>query len=331
MNKSEILFYYEVKNCNPNGDPIEADAPRKDGDYILVSDVRLKRTIRDYWNLKDKEKSKTYFLPKEKSNGTLFTRTDLFKEVNGKDAKEKIDNIFNEYIDMRLFGAVFALDKKKRDKDSSEKGEKGNYNFTGAVQFSIGKSKHKASDKQIKGTTVVPSGEGKEQGTFTNRFVVPYALIEFYGVVNPNNYPENLKSDDKLFQNDMNYLCEGMWEGTRNLFTRSKLGHRPALIIKVNYKDDKFIGFIGDYVKLKTKEKESVKVSEKDIRSCEDYSLDISGLGTKIIEANDQKIIDSVDVFSSECFSNELKKLNLQLKEKEIPVNEIAWDEKDGQ
>ena len=48
--RSEILFLYDCKLCNPNGDPLDANRPRMDeaNGQCLVTDVRLKRTIRDY-------------------------------------------------------------------------------------------------------------------------------------------------------------------------------------------------------------------------------------------------------------------------------------------
>lgn len=47
---SEILFIYDARMCNPNGDPDDENKPRMDYDrgINLVSDVRLKRYIRDY-------------------------------------------------------------------------------------------------------------------------------------------------------------------------------------------------------------------------------------------------------------------------------------------
>ena len=50
-NRREYLFIYSVKDANPNGDPLNANAPRKDEEtgQIMVSDVRLKRTVRDQW------------------------------------------------------------------------------------------------------------------------------------------------------------------------------------------------------------------------------------------------------------------------------------------
>ena len=53
-NRSEILFLYDIQNANPNGDPNDENKPRMDEETgrNLVTDVRLKRTIRDYINQK---------------------------------------------------------------------------------------------------------------------------------------------------------------------------------------------------------------------------------------------------------------------------------------
>lgn len=50
LNNSEILFIYEARLCNPNGDPDEENRPRIDikTGRNLVSDLRLKRYFRDY-------------------------------------------------------------------------------------------------------------------------------------------------------------------------------------------------------------------------------------------------------------------------------------------
>ena len=50
MNRSEILFLYDISDANPNGDPLDDNKPRLDEEteINIVTDVRLKRTIRDY-------------------------------------------------------------------------------------------------------------------------------------------------------------------------------------------------------------------------------------------------------------------------------------------
>ncbi len=49
-NRSELLFCYDVTDANPNGDPLDENKPRIDEETGInfVTDVRLKRTIRDY-------------------------------------------------------------------------------------------------------------------------------------------------------------------------------------------------------------------------------------------------------------------------------------------
>ena len=48
--RSELIFLYDIKDSNPNGDPLDSNKPRMDEETSinLVTDVRLKRTIRDY-------------------------------------------------------------------------------------------------------------------------------------------------------------------------------------------------------------------------------------------------------------------------------------------
>ena len=52
MNRSELLFLYDLNDANPNGDPLDENKPRIDEETEtnIVTDVRLKRTIRDYIN-----------------------------------------------------------------------------------------------------------------------------------------------------------------------------------------------------------------------------------------------------------------------------------------
>jgi CRISPR-associated protein, Csh2 family len=49
-NRREILFLYDVSFGNPNGDPNDLNKPRIDEETgkNIVTDVRLKRTVRDY-------------------------------------------------------------------------------------------------------------------------------------------------------------------------------------------------------------------------------------------------------------------------------------------
>ena len=119
-NRSEIVFLYDTTNCNPNGDPMDANRPRinEETGKCLVTDVRLKRTIRDYLF------EKGYNAELEKSLGDIFVRDENGKVVTGTKRAKSYNNINDfkqKFIDVRLFGAVSAPKKDATDKKGKEK------------------------------------------------------------------------------------------------------------------------------------------------------------------------------------------------------------------
>ena len=54
-NRYEFLFLFDCENGNPNGDPDAGNAPRIDPEDMhgLVSDVAIKRRIRNYVQIRD--------------------------------------------------------------------------------------------------------------------------------------------------------------------------------------------------------------------------------------------------------------------------------------
>lgn len=273
--RSEILFLYDVRDANPNGDPDE-NKPRIDEEteINIVTDVRLKRTIRDY--LSDYLNCNIWVKEETDSDGNIKTR-------EKKLADERIESendaakLLEKYIDLRLFGATIAGKKEKEDKE--KKGKKGEWVFTwtGPVQFKFGRSLHKVEPKLIKGTTVMPSGEEKAAGTFTEVWILPYSLICFYGVIN-----ENAAKTTGLKDEDISILIDGIWNGTKNLITRSKFGQVPRLLMKVTYKERNY--HIGDLDKgirlfdLEGKEIDNGGKSGKEIRSISELKLDLTRL-----------------------------------------------------
>lgn len=292
-NRSEILFLYEIENANPNGDPLNENRPRFDSEEnkILVSDVRLKRTIRDYWfeykgyngsNGKDIFVRETHYSEGDKSYVTSGKRrAELFKE-----SKEKI---LETCIDARVFGAVLPL--------------KDTITYTGPVQFQMGKSLHQTEIITEQGTGAFASGDKKTQTTFRTEYKVPYALIGFNGIIN-----EKAAQYTKMTEEDRGLLIEGIWNGTKNLISRSKFGQNPLLLITVNYKKPYYIGGLRQRLKI---------VSEKNdlqIRNTEDYKIDLTGL-IKEFKAQADKIESvSVQVDSRLEFLNDGKAYALENK-----------------
>lgn len=270
INRSELIFLYDIKDNNPNGDPIDQNKPRIDEEtgINIVTDVRLKRTIRDY--LHEYRGLELFVREIRDDKGNVQDGKKRAKNF-GKDKKEIIENVLKECIDVRLFGATIPLDK-----DSAT--------FTGPVQFNMGRSLHRVEVKRIKGTGAFASGEGKDSKTFREEYILPYSLIGFYGIIN-----EKAAEHTNLAQEDIDLLLEAMWNGTKNLISRSKIGQVPRLLIKVNYKENSF--HIGDLIK--TIKLESDKADEE-IRDVEDFVLNIDDF-IKVMESNKEKI-DSIEL-----------------------------------
>jgi CRISPR-associated protein Csh2 len=274
LKRTEIVFIYDVTDANPNGDPNDENRPRMDVESgrAKVSDVRLKRTIRDY--LHGFLGREIFCREIEKEDGTIQEgkdrADDFFKgavKEAGKQAKtvlEKRDliqsRVLQECIDVRLFGATIPVSAvKKGEKDSS-------VTLTGPVQFAMGTSLHRVEPCFIKGTGAFASGQGAQQRTFREEYILPYALIGFYGIVNPQ-----AATTPGLTAGDVELLYEAIWYGTKNLITRSKIGQRPLWLLLVEYRDpNAYIGRLDRYLGV-TK---SDGMRDEAIRSIDDVKLD---------------------------------------------------------
>jgi len=323
-NRSEIVFLYDVTYANPNGDPMEENKPRIDEEtgINIVTDVRLKRTIRDYFltlieSGDDRVKEQDVFIKEVRDEeGYLYdakTRARDFLKKEGKfsEMKEAIKNeICSKCIDVRLFGGVIPLELKVSGKNKSEKGS---ITLTGPVQFRFGRSLHRVDVKYIQGTGAFAADyEGKKsmQFTFREEYILPYSLICFYGLIN-----ENAAKTTGLTEDDVELLMEGMWNGTKNLITRSKAGQMPRFLMRVVYKEKNFhIGDLDKMIKLVTK-----IIDEEKIRDISEVKIDISELVNTLkkykdkiekieFKADDRVIflINKTDVGSSEL-TNKLK------------------------
>lgn len=261
-NRSEILFLYDVTDANPNGDPVDENKPRIDEEtgVNIVTDVRLKRTIRDY--LHDYKKQDVFIREIRDEKGTLKTKEDRLK-----DFKNDPGVVIDKCIDIRLFGATTAVEDQTMA-------------LTGPVQFKYGRSLHKINLTYVKGTTVMPSKADKKQGTFTEKYILPYSLIAFYGIVN-ENAAESQKM--KLTEEDIFLMLEGIWNGTKNLISGSKFGQMPRFLMQVVYKEGNnfYIGELDKRIVLN-----STKNNDEEIRTISDVKID----GSNLIKAlNDHK------------------------------------------
>ena len=279
--RRELFFAYDIKMGNPNGDPDE-NRPRvlPDGTYY-VTDVRLKRFIRDYF----KSQGQDILVDTIESKTTNLTRRVAhYLDSIGKskaDGKDLVTILLKNFIDARLFGSSFAF--KPYEKWEPKPVPK---TLTGALQFNHGEVMHDAEAVDIHGTTTFGSDETKGQGTFTTYFAIRYALIGFNGVAN-----EHSAELSRLTDPDYDELLQAIWKSVRSAGnTRTKVGQIPRLLISIAYnKDVEFqFGNLSDYIKLiPTNGKE-----EKAWSSPEDYIVDLSLLKKRLSAYSDK--IDSV-------------------------------------
>jgi len=250
-NRSEILFLYDVKDANPNGDPVDENKPRIDEEtgVNIVTDVRLKRTVRDY--LYEYKGQEVFIREIRKDEGKLKTKEERLNDFGD-------DSIIDRCIDIRLFGSTTAVEDRT-------------IALTGPVQFKYGRSLHKVDLTYIKGTTVMPSGAEKKQGTFTERYILPYSLIVFYGVVNENAAKtQNIP----LTEEDIDLMLDAIWNGTKNLISGSKFGQMPRLLIQIIYKENQnfHIGELDKLVSIKSEKPDEA------IRDISEVKIDITEL-----------------------------------------------------
>jgi CRISPR-associated protein Csh2 len=269
--RSEILFLYDVQNANPNGDPNDENKPRIDEETgrNIVTDVRLKRTIRDYLL----EKGEEIFIKEvRKKDGKLKTKEERTTDLKIETPEDMVDKC----IDIRFFGATSAIKGKT-------------ITFTGPVQFKMGRSLHTVKGPIfVKGTTVMPSKEEKGQGTFSEAYIIPYSLIAFSGVIN-----ENAAKHTNLRKKDIVLLKDAIWNGTKGLISRSKFGQMPRLLLIINYNlPNFFIGDIDNLIELKT------ELRDEEIRKPEDYKIEMGTLLERI-EINKDKI-DNIEFITDE-------------------------------
>ncbi len=280
LNRHEFLFLYDIKMGNPNGDPDE-NRPRvlPDGTHY-VTDVRLKRFVRDFLKIRGED----ILVDNIEGKTTNLTGrvVDYLKKHDQKEAngEELVDILLDAFIDARLFGSSFAF-KSEEIKGETSRKEKWHpipKTMTGAVQLNMGEILHKSEEVDIHGTSIFASGQDKTQGTFTTYFGLRYALIGFSGVAN-----EHSAKISKMSEKDFEYFLKSMWHGVRVCGnTRTKVGQIPHLLIDIEYKQgEEFqLGRLHDYVKMEpTKGKD-----EKVWASPEDYKLNLSILIKRLKE-----------------------------------------------
>lgn len=279
--KSEILFLYESKYSIPNGDPFTGEQRYDDETKnILVSDVRIKRFIRDYLEANGED-----IYVSDKTGAGKTSAKEVLKWIIEKRYKpngDKIDvkEVLKTHVDVRLFGGISTLepsDIKEIKVDGKAKKipvENHHVNLAGALQFALlNPSLNKVNLRMHQNTTHFTSGEGKTQGSIGTTTIVPYALVQIHGWLNPK-----VAEQTGLTQTDLDKMYQALWYGTSgdgSSHSRSKVGQNSVLLLQIIYsKPNQKVYGVDKLIKIE--EKNGKK--DEQWRGMEDFNFNIKGL-----------------------------------------------------
>ena len=249
-NRYDFVFFFDVKNGNPNGDPDAGNMPRIDPDTSrgIVSDVCLKRKIRNYVDLVKGEEIddpdvaegelgyKIYVQEAavlNDRNRKAYVHYDM-KPASKKLPKAKEDQIkvtkfmCDNFFDIRAFGAVMTTDVNCGQ-------------VRGPIQLCFAESVDPVLPLEMSITRMAVTNEkdAEKEKTMGRKQYVPYGLYRAEGFISAALAEKTGFSQDDLdlffealmnmFENDRS-AARGLM-ASRKLFAfkhESKLGNAPA-------------------------------------------------------------------------------------------------------
>ena len=237
-NRYEFVIFFDVENGNPNGDPDAGNMPRIDPEtgYGLVTDVCLKRKIRNYVEMaKEGESGYRIYVkdsvPLNRSDAEACAYVGVAPDKL-KDAKKKDDQLDSKlcdfmcqnFYDIRTFGAVMT---------TFVKGALNCGQVRGPVQLGFARSVDPIVPQEVTITRVAITTEAdaEKKGTEMGRkYIVPYGLYRAEGYVSANLARKTTGfSEDDL---------ELLWTAIINMFendhsaARGKMAVRQLIVFK---------------------------------------------------------------------------------------------------
>ena len=191
-NRYEFVIFFDVENGNPNGDPDAGNMPRIDPEtgYGLVTDVCLKRKIRNYVEMaKEGESGYRIYVkdsvPLNRSDACAYVGVAPDKLKDAKKKDDQLDSKLRDFMcqnfyDIRTFGAVMT---------TFVKGALNCGQVRGPVQLGFARSVDPIVPQEVTITRVAITTEAdaEKKGTEMGRkYIVPYGLYRAEGYVSAN-------------------------------------------------------------------------------------------------------------------------------------------------
>jgi len=247
----DFVYFFDVKDGNPNGDPDAGNQPRMDPEtgHGMVTDVCLKRKIRNFVTLA--KAGESFYDIYVKERGILANEQRKAYEAL-KDEGVKASGQANEkarqwmcqnFYDVRTFGAVMTTGKiededKEKYKDlldlAAKKHQWNCGQVRGPVQMTFARSvspilslEHSITRVALTNVSdtkkeAVESDEGEKaaSGQFGQKNTIPYALYCAYGFVSPQ-----LAAQTGFSETDLNLL----WESLTYMFEHDRAAARGLM------------------------------------------------------------------------------------------------------
>ena len=286
-NRYEFMILFDVENGNPNGDPDAGNLPRIDPEsgYGLVTDVCLKRKIRNYVELvKESEPGYRIYVkegvPLNRSDNEAYQSIGV-TDKSVKEAKKKDPDIdlkirnymCDNFFDIRTFGAVMTTFVKAALNCGQVRGP---------VQLGFATRIDPVISQEVTITRVAITTEkdAEEKKTEIGRkSIIPYALYRTEGYVSANL----ARKVTGFSEEDLELL----WQAIINMFENDHSAARGNMAVRelIVFKHDSELGNCPAYKLF-----DAVDVHRKEgvicARKYSDYEVTL----------HTEKIPDSVEV-----------------------------------
>lgn len=279
-NRYDFVMLFDVENGNPNGDPDAGNAPRTDAEsgYGYVTDVCLKRKIRNYVELvKEGEEGYNILIKPDRSLNSKFTKAyeengleTKMKGKNPNDVQKARQHMCKNYFDVRAFGAVMST------------GDDPCGIVRGPVQINFARS---ISPVNVQDVTITRQARTTDERTESGgteigkKSIIPYALYRAEGYISAAlaNKSTGLSEED----------VDLLWTAIINMFENDHSAARGKMCMRKLYvfKHNNVLGCCPSHILF-----DKIKINETDTvppRSFNDYAISVDQempAGVELIE-----------------------------------------------
>ena len=274
-NRYDFVILFDVENGNPNGDPDAGNMPRIDPEsgYGLVTDVCLKRKIRNYVDTvkEDATGYRIYIkdqVPLNRNDAEALEYLGVGDDLKAAKKENPMLDVeiqkfmCQNFYDIRTFGAVMTTFVK------------GNLNcgqIRGPVQLGFARSVDPIMPQEVTITRIAITTEldaERKDTEMGRKHIVPYGLYRAEGYISANL----ARKTTKFSEEDLKLL----WQAILNMFENDRSAARGKMAVRelIVFKHDTELGNAPSYKlfdAVRIASKEGVAVP----RSYQDYVIEV--------------------------------------------------------